>query len=348
MLKMAEIRIANENDKKEWNKVAYQSPDATYAHTWEWKEVVEKGLGLSSIYLVAEDGNEIVGIYPAFLKPKIENFDNWKVNNYLSNKFQILWSPLDLTWDYGGPCIIPGSKEQIINELIIEMENFCKKTNALDIKTSPFSENISQYFVLNKYKEKERLTYVIDLSKSEEELWGRIQKSARRYINKAKTNDLEFFENNSENGIKTLYDSMVELKERENICIPAYSFFEIILDEMVPKNLAKFYTIKYKTECIGGALVFGFKDVVTFRYGVTNEKYRNLYPHYLMHWKRIQQSKSTGYKIIDFGGMPSDKNNGIYIFKSKWGGEIRNVNWYSKYIKYNKIRNLKNSIIKSQ
>ena len=343
---MVVIRIASEKDKNAWNKVAYQSPEATYAHTWEWKEVVEKGLGLSSICLIAEDKNEIVGIFPAFLKPKLEDFKILKVDLDLINKFQVLWSPLDLTWDYGGPCIIPGTNEQIINDFIIEMEKLCKNRNITDIKISPFSENISQYFILNNYKEKERLTYVIDLTKSKEDLWNGIQKSTRRYINKAKKNGLEVFENNSENGIKALYELMVELEQRENIYTPAYKFFETVLEEMVPNNLAKFYTVKYETKNIGGALVFCFKDVVTFRYGIASEKYRSLYPHYLMHWKRIEESKLGGYKFIDFGGIPSDKNNGIYIFKSKWGGDIKKVNWYSKYIKYNKIRNFKKSVSK--
>ena len=348
---MINIRLAAEEDKEGWNRVAYESPEATYAHTWEWKEIIEKGLGLESLCLVAEDKGEIIGIYPAFLRQKIVLSKKWKIIHRLANKFQMLWSPLDTTWDYGGPCIIPDTddKKPLLENLIVAMEKQAKKHYVTDIRVSPFYNNnyLAEILSVNDYRTSPRLTSIIDLTKSEEELWHGIKKNARRYINKPKREGVTVSERTNEVGLKNFYNCMQELNKNsvEPVYIPSYSFYKLMLDKLKPKNMIKIYNILYNNEVIGGSVSIYFKDVVTFRYAKILEKYRDLHPHYLLHWVRIKESKDLGYKYIDLGGIPSDTNSGIYFFKTRWGGEIKNVDWYIRYTKFNRIRVFRRKII---
>jgi len=342
---MVNIRLATEEDKEGWNRVAYESPEATYAHTWEWKEVIEEGLGLESLYLVAEDKGEIMGIYPAFLRPKFEQSKTREITHRLTNKFRVLWSPLDITWDYGGPCTIPGIDKAILKNFVIAMEKHAKKHCVADIRVSPFYTHnyLTEILSINDYRVSSRLTSIIDLAKSEEELWRGIKKNARRYINKPKREGVTVSERTNEVGLKNFYNCIQELNKNsvEPIYIPSYLFYKSMLDRLKPKNMIKIHNVVYDNEVIGGSISIYFKDIVTFRYAKIIGKYRDLHPHYLLHWVRIKESKDLGYKYIDLGGIPSDTNSGIYFFKTRWGGEIKNVDWYVKDIKFRKIKKIK-------
>lgn len=59
---MVRVREARPDDAASWNEVAHQSPQATYAHTWEWKQTLEQGFGVQSLCLVAEEDANLVGI----------------------------------------------------------------------------------------------------------------------------------------------------------------------------------------------------------------------------------------------------------------------------------------------
>jgi lipid II:glycine glycyltransferase (peptidoglycan interpeptide bridge formation enzyme) len=347
---MVNIRLATEEDKEGWNKVAYESLEATYAHTWEWKEVIEEGLGLESICLVAEDKGEIIGIYPAFLGPKFEFSKPRKLTYKLTNKFQVLWSPLTITWDYGGPCAILDTNKEILKNLVIAMEKQAKKSYVTDIRVSPFynSSHLIAILSVNGYRTSPRLTSIIDLTKSEGELWHGVKKNARRYINKPQRAGVTVSEQTNEIGLKNFYMCIEELKKDslDPIYIPPYSFYKIMLDTLKPPKMVKIHNVIYNGEVIGGSISIYFKDIVTFRYAKVIGKYQDLHPHYLLHWVRIKESKDLGYKYIDLGGIPSDTNSGIYFFKTRWGGEIKNVDWYIKDVAFKKFRNARRKIIR--
>ena len=332
---MVNIRLATEEDKEGWNRVAYESPEATYAHTWEWKEVLEKGLGVETLYLLAENGDETMGIYPILISPL-------KTKNILLRRYKVLISPFDKTWDYGGPCILPTVDKKILEELIIKLEKISKKVGVLSLRISPFKgEYLKEILAFRGYRVSPRLTSIIDLTKSEAELWYRVKKNARRYINKPIREGVAVVERNDEVGLKDFYKCMDDLGRRNEMYLPPFLFLKTILDIMVPKKMAKYHIVEYEGNVIGGSLSLCFKDTVTFRYGGGLERYQHLYPHYILHWTRIVETKNLGYKKIDLGGMPSDKNSGIYFFKSRWGGEIKNVDWYVKDIKFRKIKKIR-------
>lgn len=340
------IRLVTEEDKNEWNRVAYESSESTYAHTWEWKELIEQGLGLESICIVAEDQNRIVGIFPAFIQPKFNQYENCKIIHKLASKCRGIWSPLDITWDYGGPCAIPDTDKTVLINLINFMEEYAKKHYILDIRISPYFEDyLIEYLRTNNYRKLPRLTSIIDITESEEELWHRIKKNTRKYINKSQENGIQVYEQTDDIGLLNFYNCIKDLKNSNDfIYIPPYSFYELMLDKLKPKNMIKIHNVSFNNEVIGGSLSLVFKDNVTFRYAKVIKKYQDLYPHYLLHWMRIKESKYLGYKYIDLGGIPNDTTNGIYFFKTRWGGEIRSVDWYVKDILFGKFRSLRRKI----
>lgn len=338
---MINVRLATEEDKDGWNRVAFESPEATYAHTWEWKEVIEDKLGLESICLVAERKNEIVGIFPVFLRAVESN--NYFFNHFLNN-FKIAWSPLDLTWDYGGPCALPN--EDVVEELILGMEDIAKRLGVISIKVSIFDDNkINKHMSKYNYKKSTRHTFVLDLSVDDKQLWGKVSKRARKYVNAAKNNNITIKRVVKDSDLKKVYDCMLHTHQRVGAYLPPLDFFMELNRKFGNKNIVLFRAALIEDEVIGGDVLFCFNNMVVERYRGIYEEYLNLRTNYLMVWTAIEESKVEGYGKYDLGGV-STESKGIYFFKSLWGGELINTDWYSKDIKFRKIRALNRKVFR--
>ncbi|MBA3044790.1 MAG: peptidoglycan bridge formation glycyltransferase FemA/FemB family protein [Euryarchaeota archaeon] len=334
---MIKVREAVPEDKNGWNDVASKSPSATYAHTWEWKEVIEEGLEIRTLCLVAEDKGEIVGIYPGFLKP-IAN------KPLLKGKY-VLFSPLDSTWDYGGPCAISTNlPNEIVNDLVIHMEKIAKIKGAISLRISPFEgETLKTILMERDYRTSARLNSLVDLKNSEKELEQKVRKKWRQYVRKAETNGIQIENVNNEANLKLVYEAILSVHQRENAYLPPYSFFQILFKSF-DKNKLWVRAAVFENKIIGGDILFKHRNIVVERYRGVFDDYMGLRPYYLMVWSAIMESKKSGFELYDLGGMPSDEKNGIYFFKSGWGGEIINVDWYVKDVKYQTLKKLKHSM----
>ncbi len=322
---MVIIREATENDKEGWNKVASQSEYGTYAHTWEWADVIENGLDIKAVKLIAEIDEQIVGIYSGFLK---------------KGKHNVLFSPIDITWDYGGPVIKNTTEDNIIGLMLNEMEKMAKKHDCVSLRISPFA-GYKHITALSEYRIVERLTMMIDLSLTTEELWSNVKKNARRYINKPKEAGIQIIEDNSLEGILKLHEILVKFFSEMEIPVPPQQFFKEIHNTLIPKKMASVHLVQYENKIIGGGLSFMVGKTVTFRYAAISKDYKDTYAHYLLHWNRILNFRNKGFDQVDMGGISSDEKSGIYFFKSRFGGKVVNVDWFVKDIYLPKIRAIK-------
>lgn len=331
------IRIANNEDKKAWNEVASKAENSTYAHTWEWKEVIENGFGIESLCLVAEDNTgEIVGIYPGFLQPlKIKNVA------LISKRLKNLYSPFYHTWDYGGPCVLPEADEKVLEKLVIEMERFAKKKGAITLRISPFEgDELKKIMLKSGYRISERLTSVIDLTKSEEELWEGLNKKTRTPIRKARKLRVTITRNNTEYSLNVFFNILCSLSKSKGFYCPNFNFFKRVVDVLDKKGMVKTYLANYEDKSVGASLVLCFKDMVVTRYWAVLPEYYFTQANNLLVWEILMDGKTNGYKRCDLGGMPSNKKEGRYIFKSGWGGEIKHVDWHVKYVRFGNIVNM--------
>lgn len=340
---MIDIRLATEEDKEGWNRVAYESPEATYAHTWEWKEVIEEGLGLESLCLVAEDKGEIIGVFPTFLRPFQPDKYSY-LPEFLLRKFKVLWSPLDLTWDYGGPCILPGEDKSVLEKLVVEMEKIAKKEGAISLRLSAFNDDMLKHILLQRsYKKSPRQTFLMDLTLNEENLWKNVAKRARKYVKVAERNGVKIEEASDEKDIEEIYSCISHTHNRVGAYLPPYDFFLKIQEKLGEKRISRFRVAVIDEKVIGGDVLFCFNDMVVERYRGIHEEYLDLRTNYLMVWTAIEESKKLGFSKYDLGGVSKDAE-GIYFFKSRWGGELTNTDWYVKDVKLQKLITLKNKV----
>lgn len=101
---------------------------------------------------------------------------------------------------------------------------------------------------------------------------------------------------------------------------------------------------------IAGALVSFFGDTATYLHGASTYESRQLMGPYLLHWEIMRASRNAGYKHYDFWGIDAKKWPGVTTFKVRFGGHPviypgtfdlpLDPIWYNLYRAVRKIRRM--------
>ena len=348
---MITIEAANSEDRNGWNLVANVSNGSAFFHRWEWLEIMENVMKYDVVKLLAREDKQIIGIFPGIVLPasrdkRLERETASKgMKEKIMEKYNILWSPPDtIAWTNGGPVALPG-KEDCIQNLFIEMAKIMKhRKDILDWKISPMKNEIYEKY--NKPAEvtaKCRPSLIIDLRKTEEELWHELDKTSHRNaIYQAKKKGVEIHISKSLDELKTGYQLLSEHAERIHMPLEPYEYYISLMKEFIERDDARFYLAKHENEIIGILIVMFHNGIAYPAHIAVPRIHSKLRASNYILWYSILDAKSKGMDKYDLSGMPGDPTNGIYVFKKGFGGEMVNFNWYQKKFKLTTIRKIMN------
>lgn len=356
-------RKATIQDKRKWNEVVNKSRNGTFYHTWEWKEVIERGLKGKAIPIVVEDDqNKLVGVLPFFVRNSLVDSKFDKYFSIISNKYQILWSPHPKLYGFGGPCVFSdtnGDKKNKIYDLMLNFVNFYvkNKKSIIDSWIYPYYSGLEQILIKNGYvKRRNKKTVIIGIEKDLEEICKGFKKQYRKDIRRSIKNgvmvlesenyvdDIDLFYNKFQ---KILIEWIIEQTHNNygqvsNAIIP-YSYFEAIRDILFPKKMARLFFAEYNGIKIGALINFYYKDTLFLGHtSVLRGEYNRLNAYKLLIWKSIVDGKEQGFKKLDLTGLSPDETCGQYRFKLGFNGEIMDIGEYKKMYRYKKFRRTKN------
>lgn len=120
------------------------------------------------------------------------------------------------------------------------------------------------------------------------------------------------------------YMLMQETGSRDNFCIRSKEYYRKLLTAF-GENARLYMCYSPQGMPLSGAISVRYGDRVSYVYGASTAKQRNLMPNYLMQWQMISWAIETGYRIYDFMGIPhfedeSHPNYGVYRFKKGFNG----------------------------
>ena len=344
---MINIRLATEEDKEGWNRVVEQSDYGTIYHTWEWKEVIEQGFNERTYMIVAEQDDEIIGVFPCFCRGVFADSEKYKRIPFVS-KYNILWSPYPRAWSYGGPCTLPYINSNVVKEMFDYMEKLINMDKTIiDCRISPWDQSIANFCSSKEeWTVTARQTAVIDLTQGIEELWMNLNKKHRNSIRKAQNSNVRIVEAESEDDIKYFYFVLWNdlVKRNAMVCNP-YSYFKALWDLSRKSNMIRFYFAEYGNKKIASLVVTYYKNMVLYEHGTFLREYSKVNSTNLLMWNAIEDGVARGYNIFDLGGMPPDENSGVYKFKAGWNGKIKQVDEYRKRFRFKMLREFKKMII---
>jgi hypothetical protein len=311
-----DIRIANNADAQEWDRIISESPHGTLFHTWNWLKIAEKNT-LSKLYpLIAMKSSTIIGVIPLFFQKK--------------GPVRMVFSPPPhTTLFYLGPVLVGSNtlKQEKWEHIYFDFQNSVHnfiinvlKANYISISLSPALQD-PRPFRWSGYSIEPLYDYEIDLTKGTEYLFRTIDKKQRQDLNRAKKRGITV-----EVGQKKDFDKILDLmeiryKQQNKIIRVPRSYLDDIYDSY--KDFLTIFVAKFEDEIVTGLIDFHYKDTIYSWIGNLKPVIPiSPSPTDLLNWEAVNYGCEHGFKSYVL--LSSAGNKRLYAYSSaKFNPELR-------------------------
>lgn len=282
---------------------------ATFSYTtpflaWEWLEF-ETALGNKVKPYGLYDGSKLIGLLPI-------KYIYAKRGKYL----HLRHAPL-IHWDI----------QEEVKAVLLFLKNEGK--GLYFVRISPLLDDTKMYReLLANYRLKPSLTHasdaeltlVIDLTKSQEQLFNELRKTTRQLIVKAQKMNIciNMFDNPT--GLSTFFTNYQETVKRQKWHAYSEKYIELEVKTFTSANSAYIFTAFYETKPISSAVFITTQSQVIYHHGGSLSDFRQIPAMYLIQWEAIKFFKAKGFKVFNLWGVsPKDQVkhpwHGLSLFK---------------------------------
>ncbi len=205
------------------------------------------------------------------------------------------------------------------------------KRRALFAEVRPIWESGSERIALEKcgYHFLEYPNYVIDTTRTPDELWNALPTKFRSEINRARKRGVEIVEDSSSAGAQALYKLLQASYGRSRVPLPDVSLLQSAI-KYLPDDYRRLAIANYQGRPVAGSLDLTFKGVVYGWYSGT-ERVSGLSANGLANWTVIEWASRNGHRSFDFGGAGwPGEDYGPASFKARFGGQLVHYGRYRK------------------
>lgn len=227
-----------------------------------------------------------------------------------------------ITWHKLGPTpfkigYLAKSKLPNLAELS-KIKQFAKTKNAIMVRLEP-DEPKGQVFGLvpgrHLFTPK---TFLLDLTKTEEELLAAMHQKARYNIRLATKKGVLIQEDNSSKAFERYLDlTFGETTERQKFYAHNREYHRKMWDLLQPAGIAHLFTATYEGKILVTWILFVWKDRLFFPYGASSHDNKDVQAPTLMLWETARWGKAQGCKTYDLWG--AEEGAGFNTFKERFG-----------------------------
>lgn len=241
-----------------------------------------------------------------------------------------LYAPRGIIGDY--------SDKQLMERVMKQVEEIKRKYNAFMLKIDPMItednavaiKTIEEMGFVRSLKDEDSLiqcmnNYVLDINgRTEEELFASFHKKWRYNINLAQRKGVKCGYYGAEK-LNDFYFLLKETAKRDGFNIRSEEYLEKILNSF--GEHCRLYMCYLDGTPLSGAIAINYGGRVSYLYGASSDKMRNVMPCYLMQWNMIRWAVQSGCAKYDFMGIPhfydeNHPNYGVYRFKKGFNGDV--------------------------
>lgn len=232
---------------------------------------------------------------------------------------------------WGGPIALNDDSEiieQLLKTYILSFNKSALYTQVRNLfDTTPYIQAFKSFG----FKDEQHLNIIIDLTKTEEELWNEVNSKRRNEIRKANKEGVSFELDQSSAALKDSYNILKQVYSRAKLPLPHFSHFLDLFNQSDNESGLRICTAKFERKIIGCMLVLFYKETVFDYFAGSQEKYYSKCPNDLIPWEVFKWAKLSGYKKFDFGGAGNpDIPYGVRDYKKKFGGVFVNYGRYER------------------
>lgn len=308
-MQIAELRPAGED---EWNRYVDAHPLGTVAHRAEWKGLIARVFGKKSFYLIAKNGDAIVGVLPlAHMRSAL--FGNFIVSVPYLN--------------YGGVLADSAAVEEKLRAAAVAI------ANRIGAKSIEYREQVEKGGEMPCRLDK--VAMILDLPDSEEALAKQLGSKLRSQIKRPQRENPTVAIGREE-ALDDFYQ--VFACNMRDLGTPVYSkkLFREVLSTF-PQ--AYIITIHHEQKPVAAAFLLGHRGTLEIPWASTIKEVNHLSMNMLLYWEVLKSAIAKGYKQFDFGRSTVDA--GTYRFKRQWGAAPRQLYWYYGLMNGGEMPNLK-------
>lgn len=314
------IEITEIKDKKTWDEFLERKEIQFYPlfQSWNWGEV-QKHIGYGILRIGAYQGKNLVGV--------CQIIDvSAKRGHYLHLRH--------------GPVLNPFN-QKVFDTLLEHVITRTNKQSISFIRMSPVvRREFVNYEMLKKWGFKNapihnmdaEVCWVLDITKTEEELLAGMRKSHRYLIKKGlKIKDLRIKKTKNISAINQFLNLYQSLSHRKHF-VPhrgVVEEFEIFSkDDQEVLYLAEYLPAgrQVNKKIIAGALIAFVGNNALYRHSASDDNYRDIPGMHLILWEAIKDAKIRGKQLFNFWGIAPENSSrrhpwqGLTLFKTGFGG----------------------------
>ena len=279
--------------------------------------------------------------------------------------FTVTFSPLPLIRKTIG---ILTQCHMTTKKVIEQLKILGAKHGAISIKVEPYifheisqvdtlAEDRGKLTALGLVKSKDlypAFSFVIDLSKSEDELLSAMKSKTRYNVNLANKKNLKIEISTDDKAFDHYLKLLAETTKRQAFYAHTKTYQQAMWRAMKSAGMAKVITASFDNEVLAAFILFEFGGRLYYPYGASTRSHRELMAPQLLMWEAILYGKKMGYREFEMWGSLGetyDENNswvGFHRFKAGFGGAhvayvsaydlILSPLWYHLYVTIEKLR----------
>ncbi|UFX82639.1 lipid II:glycine glycyltransferase FemX [Candidatus Absconditicoccus praedator] len=145
-------------------------------------------------------------------------------------------------------------------------------------------------------------TVLIDLEKSEEEIWNEISKNTKQKIKKGKSKGLEFGIANKED-IEEFYNLWYTTLGSKGYSILPKKDYENLIHFCKNEEVGDLFLVKKDGKIVAGSICVYENDEVYYLYGAASREFGNIGQHHFLKYSLFNHLKTLGYRQFDLLGV---------------------------------------------
>ncbi|OGM76802.1 hypothetical protein A2210_00660 [Candidatus Woesebacteria bacterium RIFOXYA1_FULL_40_18] len=173
-------------------------------------------------------------------------------------------------------------------------------------------------------------TWVLDITKPEEEILRGMRKSTRYLVKKSFSEGLKVDISESKKYAGVLYNLQKETSERHGFVGFPQKLFEVEIEEFTKDDNARVFICRKGKKVLAVAIIIFYGDSAYYHLSGSTSEFPKIPFSYFLQWQIIREAKKRELKYYNFWGIapndsPRHRFSGVTLFKTGFGGE--RIDW---------------------
>lgn len=301
----SDFEIINPGDIENWNELLLPVCASTIFHTSNWSKVLQESYDYKPLYLSSIVSDRLEALVPLM-----------EVNSFLTGKRGV---SLPFS-DFVQPIY---NDKNSLNNIFITLKKIgeYRNWNYMELRGCGdlIANRPSEIYV----------NHTIDLSQNIYNLFNRLSRSTKQFIEKARQNNVEIFFGSSRDTLMNFYELNCRTRKAHGLPPQPLGFFERVFENIIEKKLGVIAFSKYRKRFVSSIICFFFNNNVILKYMGWDRNYKLSRANDLLIWHLIEYFSVNGFRNLSFGRTGLE-DSGVIYFKNRWGAEQT----YSAYMRY--------------